>query len=581
MDKTVRSLNARQTRVAYFPRWPSAVSVLVVILSAFFALPILAGLIGTLLPAFGYLPAIGEHAIGMASWNELVSYPGFSASVRLTITTGVAATVLALILASGFCAAVHGRMRIRSVEAMLAPLLATPHAAMAIGLAFVLAPSGWLSRLASPWLTNWTVPPDVAIVQDHWGIALVIGLLVKEVPYLLLVILGALNQIPVTEHLRASRALGYGRGVAWIKVIFPQVYPQIRLPIYAVLGYSLSVVDMAVVLAPNNPAPLSVVALRWFTAPDVTRYLPAAAAAALQLALVMIMILLWRLLELTGRSIGFRWLARGGRGLTSEPGLKIISVLVVLLFALGSMALLAMAVWSFAWNWRFPDALPSEWTFGTWIRQSHSITWPLTNTLILGLTTTVIGLALALAWFESDDRYNRRRTATALQIAYLPLLMPQIAFLFGTQVSLVWLDIDGTFFSVAWCQLLFVLPYMTIALADPWRALDPRYARIAASLGAPPFRILVTVKLPILMRSILIACAIGFAVSVAQYLPTLFAGSGRIPTLTTEAMTLASGADRRVVGVFAFLQSVLPLLFYVLALTVPATIHANRRGLTR
>ena len=52
-------------------------------------------------------------------------------------------------------------------------------------------------------------------------------------------------------------------------------------------------------------------------------------------------------------------------------------------------------------------------------------------------------------------------------------------------------------------------------------------------------------KLPMLLRPMATAAAIGFAVSVAQYLPTLFIGAGRVATLTTEAVTLSSGADRR------------------------------------
>ena len=67
----------------------------------------------------------------------------------------------------------------------------------------------------------------------------------------------------------------------------------------------------------------------------------------------------------------------------------------------------------------------------------------------------------------------------------------------------------------------------------------------------------------------LIACAVGFSVSVAQYLPTLMAGSGRVPTLTTEAVTLASGDDRRVVAVWALLQTLLPLAAFALAAARP------------
>jgi len=91
----------------------------------------------------------------------------------------------------------------------------------------------------------------------------------------------------------------------------------------------------------------------------------------------------------------------------------------------------------------------------------------------------------------------------------------------------------------------------------------------------------VKVKLPMLLRPILIACAIGFGVSVSQYLPTLFAGNGRIVTLTTEAVTLANGADRRVLGVYTLVQSLIPLLAYILALAVPVLVFARRRALLR
>ena len=64
--------------------------------------------------------------------------------------------------------------------------------------------------------------------------------------------------------------------------------------------------------------------------------------------------------------------------------------------------------------------------------------------------------------------------------------MPQIAFLFGCQVLLVRIGFDATVVGVMWAHLLFVLPYVFLSLSDPFRTLDPRYARIAAGLGASP-----------------------------------------------------------------------------------------------
>jgi putative thiamine transport system permease protein len=86
------------------------------------------------------------------------------------------------------------------------------------------------------------------------------------------------------------------------------------------------------------------------------------------------------------------------------------------------------------------------------------------------------------------------------------------------------------------------------------------------------------VKLPMLLRPLL-RCRGGFAVSVGQYLPTLFAGAGRLTTLTTEAVALASGADRRIGAVYAFVQALLPMAGFTLALLVPRLLYRDRRGM--
>ena len=167
----------------------------------------------------------------------------------------------------------------------------------------------------------------------------------------------------------------------------------------------------------------------------------------------------------------------------------------------------------------------------------------------------------------------------AAWLLYLPLLVPQVAFLFGAQVLTVSVGLNGSFTALVWSHLLFVLPYVFLALAEPWRRLDTRYLRSARCLGATPFTVFWRVKLPMLLRPVLFATAVGFAVSVAQYLPTLFAGAGRYATLTTEAVALSAGADRRIVGVYAFLQALLPLTAFAAAVGLPAWRYRRRRAL--
>ena len=82
-----------------------------------------------------------------------------------------------------------------------------------------------------------------------------------------------------------------------------------------------------------------------------------------------------------------------------------------------------------------------------------------------------------------------------------------------------------------------------------------------------------------LVRPVLTAAAVGFAVSLGQYLPTIAIGAGRLPTITTEAVALASGGDRRIIGVYAFFQMVLPFTAFFIAAMVPTILFRNRRGL--
>ena len=539
-------------------------------------LPILAGSFETLRAAFGLHPGIGATRFGLAPWQSLAALPGFATALRLTLFTGIGSTLLALLLATGFCALMHGRVSARQGDHLLTPILAVPHAAIAIGLAFLIAPSGWVARLIAP-LAGWTTPPAIASVNDSYGLALLLGLIVKELPFLLLVILAALSQLPVNQQLSAGRALGYSRGIVWIKLIMPQVWPLIRLPVLVVQAYALSVVDMAVILGPSNPPTLAVAVTRWFANADVQMILPASAGAVLIALLTLATTLLWLLAERVVRAVGLWWLRRGGRGLSTPPGLLLTASLAAAALAVGLLSLLALLIWSVTHRWSFPHPLPESWSWQTW--QAAAWAKAAAYSLLLACTTTLIATTLAIAWLEAEDRSASPRARWATALIYLPLLLPQIAFLYGLNLLFLRLGLSGGLSAVIWGHSLFVFPYVMIALSDPWRALDPALIRSAASLGAGPNRRLFAIKLPVLLAPILTAAAIGFAVSIAQYLPTLFLGAGRIATLTTEAVTLSASADRRIVGTYASLQAALPFAAYALALALPRLIFRNRRAL--
>ncbi len=542
-------------------------------------LPVGAGLVGVLSPAFGWLPALGGTSLSLEPWRALFAWPGLGGAVWLSLATGLGATALSLAITMMICAAWQGTRAFGVIERALSPLLSVPHAAAAFGLAFLIAPSGWIARALSPWATGWDQPPDILITQDPWGLSLMAGLVVKEVPFLLLMTLAALGQVPARRSVLVSQTMGYGRMAGWILTVFPRLYPQIRLPVYAVLAYSCSVIDVALILGPTRPSTLSVQVLEWLSDPDLTLRFQAAAGAMLQLGLVLGLLLLWRGGEAVAARLGCACIRRGhrfardgaARGLSM--GLALIAALTV------GLGILGLAVWSVAGFWTFPDLLPDQLTWRNWMRQSATVTGTALETVVIGAAATAISIGLTIACLEAEYRHGLRQTRRALWLLYLPLLVPQATFLIGLQTLAIGADLGGMRSTVIAAHVVFVLPYVFLSLSDPWRAWDRRQGLVAASLGAGANRILWRVRLPMLLRPVLTAAAVGFAVSVGQYLPTLLIGMGRVSTLTTEAVALSSGGDRRLIGVYALSQTIMPLIGFALALALPALLFRNRRAM--
>lgn len=543
------------------------------LVTALMALPVAAGLAGAVLPAFGYFPALGGYSLGLGPWRDLMAWPGLGAAVQLSVVTGLGATVLALAITMLSVAAWHGTRSFRAVTSLLAPLLALPHAAAAFGLAFLIAPSGWIARAFSPWATGWDRPPDLLIVNDPAGLSLIAGLVLKEVPFLMLMTLAALGQIDTGRRMAVARTLGYGRVTAWAKTILPAVYRQIRLPVLAVLAYSMSVVDVALILGPTRPPTLAVQVLDWMTDPDLSLRFQAAAGAVLQLLLVLGVGAAWLLTERVIARQGRIWAAGGARGQYLDSAFRLLAVLPLAVIGLGvGLGLAGLAVWSFSGLWRFPDLLPQSYGGRIWADQSAQLLRLGSTTLIVATGAAGLALVLAIACLQA-------RPARMTTIIYLPLLVPQIAFLPGLSAFALWAGLDGSIGAVLATHLVFVLPYVALSLADPWRAWDGRAGLAAAALGASPWRVLLAVRLPMLLRALCIAFAVGFATSVAQYLPTLLIGAGRVGTLTTEAVALAASGNRRLIGVWAVVQMALPMVVFAVALIVPALLARRRQGL--
>ena len=494
------------------------------------------------------------------AWTGLWDDPQWLRALALSLWTGLASTTLAWWGAAHLLA--HGFVQ-RSLDRWLRRLpwmLATPHAAFAIGLVFLLAPSGWLLRALSPWLTGFTLPPPWPTTQDPWGLGLILALAAKEIPFLLWAAATQLQREDLRRRWRAEHALaqtlGYAPQQAWWRVVWPQLAPRLRWPLLAVLAYGLTVVDMALVIGPASPPTLAVLAWQWLQDADPGVNARGAAAGGV-LALTVLALALALALRHRPRRVR----TDGQRGATPEGSVATHTPTWSLLTGLYLAVLAALAVGSVAGVWAFPALWPEALTVDAWrsVWESRST---LGATLGLALASSLLALVWSVAWLELAPR----RWDQALRpLLYLPLVLPGVLWVVGLYRGALWAQVEGQWSGLLMAHTVMVLPYALLTLSPAYLGVDPRLAAVSASLGHGRWRYLVAVQWPLLRRALSATAAVGFAVSVTQYLPTLYVGAGRFSTVTTQAVTLSAGGQRSLTSAYAALQFALPVFVFALA----------------
>ena len=541
-------------------------------------LPVVGGTLLTVPPAFGYLPVLGGDDWSLRPWFELAATPGILRSVAVSFGSGLLATGLALFIVFLFLSTIANTRFDRWIQRLISPMLSIPHAAAAFGFAFLIAPSGLLLRWLSPSLTGFERPPDWLLLNDPFGVSLISGLVVKEIPFLLLVSLAGLPQLNAGQRVMLARSLGYLPRVAWFKAVAPALYPLIRLPVYAVLAFATSTVDVAMILGPNLPSTLSVQVVHWFNDPDLSRRFLASAGALLQLLVTASALSAWWGLEkMIGKGFS-AWVAGGNRQRSDGTLWLAGRGLIVIATLLPVLGLFALALNSVAGFWRFPDAWPGSVTLSYWLQALPDLARPFWMTMVIATAASVLAVVMVLAALEHEQRRNRPATR-ALWLLYLPLLVPQVGFLSGITVLSQMAGQAPALWIVVWAHLLFVLPYIYLTLVEPYRRFDFRWLILGRSLGLTVNKAFWRIRLPMMLRPVLTAMALGVAISVSQYLPTQMLGGGRIVTVTTEAVALSSGGDRRLIGVWAMVQASTPFIGFVLALLIPRLLWKERRGM--
>ncbi len=509
-------------------------------------------------PLFLSLAAALWNGLDADALQALFAHPQLWSGLGLSLFTASAATLLALAASLMVLASFHETRLWNRLNAASAIGLALPHLAFAIGFAFLIMPSGLLARL----VVGGARPPLWTSVQDPWGLSLIAALALKEIPFLLLLGWSALSRGDAARALqgqiRAARSLGHGEGSIWLRIVGPQLFVALRWPLVIVFVYGASVVDMALVIGPTQPPPLALTIWRDLNDAETAMnqrgltgavFLSAAIAVALAFALASIR---------AGSGLLRSFISAGPSALSRPrlPGFALLALVATVHAA--SITLLIML--SFAERWPYPAVLPSTTGLHAWSTLGSSA-GPIWLSLGLATATAITAVSLAVAWFETQPQSRDRWLLAA---AILALALPPILLAAGLYRVLLDLSWEGSLAALFIAQLGPVAAYVVIVLAGPYRGFDQRFIMTAHGLSVPPWRSFVKVKLPLLRAPLLAALAVGFAVSIVQFVPAQLVAAGRLTTLPMDAVTLTTGGDRALTSAYALALALPPLLVFTL-----------------
>jgi putative thiamine transport system permease protein len=515
----------------------------------------------SLLPILGIIVGLWPpEQITFADIEPFLAYQGLSSSVFMTLFSAIFSTLISLYIAFMVYSQYHLSKRLQSFEKYLSPLLSLPHLAIALGLVFLFSDGSLFFA-------------DSGLPRKGLS-TLIFAIVIKEVPFFLLIFSAIGRQLPIKYWLLQGNALGYQDYRGWWFLVFPALLKQSRLALLAATAYTLSVVDVSMLVGPNIPELFAVSVYRWQTSFAAGDQALAFWANALLLILLAVSVFILYVHEKLAHA-GCKALAIQGSRFRIGIINPVFKAWLPMLGLLTGMMVVVFALWSFGFNFHSDNFTLMQLTTQLWQDEWLFFALPLQNSLVIGLFAGLLGVAFALLALELQRQKGQYWPDYYWLLA---IILPQLSMVLGWQIMHIWAQ--GGYHSgwIVLSHLPFTFAYAYLVLKGPFQNIEPRYELLAASFGYSAWQSWWQVRFRLLLPAVFTAFAIAFSVSIAQYIPTLMLGAGRVTTITTEAVAIGTGSQQNLIALYVLLQSILPFMAFFLAALLARKFRGSMGG---
>jgi iron(III) transport system permease protein len=508
--------------------------------------------------------------------DNFAALPRYSEIMLNTLFVAFAATAMALIF--GFLTAwILNRTNVpfrRTLEqAMAVPYYVTPLLG-ALAWSLLGAPeSGFVNQI---WRASGGSGAIINIISPL-GIAWVMALFEGSVAF---VMIGAVMKSMDPSLEEASQINGAGRLHTMLRVTLPLVTPGVLGAAIFVFAEMLGSFSAALVL--GSPVRFYVLTTAMYQL--VAQYpprIPLAAAMGVSLfAIMFVMLFFYRRIiarrsyvTVSGKAFrprltdvgGLRWVLFGVCG--SYVLLSVVLPVLTLVFA--SVQRLAVA---------FPAA--SNFTLANYraALSQNAVRYAMSNSLILGVLTATIGVALTgmLSWLIHRSRLPGRGVLE--YIVMFPQAVPRLVFAFGMMWA--WLVFPIPIYGTLW---LLLIAYLTVFLPLGVRTISSVLLQLDKSLeecgevcGATWADRMRTITMPLLRPGLLAAWMLLFIASVRELGASILLMGPHSQVLTPAIVDAWFGSSSELTAAMALIQTVVVGLAVGLFMLV--TRRASRQG---
>ena len=159
-------------------------------------------------------------------------------------------------------------------------------------------------------------------------------------------------------------------------------------------------------------------------------------------------------------------------------------------------------------------------------------------TVLMGVLSTVLALPPGILAAYALARLSFRGKSVAETLLAMPLVLPPVATgflllqvlgrdsLVGRALDRAGVEVVFTWKAVALAMAVMSLPLIVLTVRAGFEQVDVRYERVAATLGASPVRVFLTISVPLAARSILAGGLLGFARALGEFGATIVVAGG-------------------------------------------------------